>query len=265
MLKGTLSSRGKPPNRFSSTRQPKSYWTGPRHHLRTDPSVRFDRKWVEDPESGCHVWRGATDSAGYGAFHNKPERKAHRYAWTRVHGPIPSGLMIDHMCRNRACVNPAHLRAVTPAVNGTENSISPCAKHAAKTVCPRCGGEYTPEGKGRRCRPCRQAQQRGRKRNAKRKAKEFERAYGGESRLKFVQSLPCAACGLVGFTENAHIAGGGMGRKANYDKTVPLCSFCHRRQHEWGAGTFAIRFNLDLRALAIATERAWLASLNGEE
>ncbi len=103
------------------------------------------------------------------------------------------------------------------------------------------------------------------RRNAKRKAKEFDRAFGSEARVLFVQSLACVACGLVGFTENAHIANGGMGRKADAAKIIPLCQWCHRRQHEWGAGTFAIRFNLDLRALAYATERAWLASLNGEE
>ncbi len=94
-------------------------------------------------------------------------------------------------------------------------------------------------------------------RNAKRKAKEFDRAYGSEARVEWVKRQRCVACGLEGYSENAHVSGGGVGRKADAAKIIPLCIWCHRRQHEMGAGTFAIRFSLDLRALAAETERAW--------
>lgn len=61
--------------------------------------------------------------------------------------------------------------------------------------------------------------------NAKRKAANFARAYGSAERVAFVRSLPCAACGLVGYSENAHVggAGKGAGRKSDADQIAPLC------------------------------------------
>lgn len=60
-------------------------------------------------------------------------------------------------------------------------------------------------------------------RNAARKRREFARAYGSRERVEWVKSLPCAACGVVGFSENAHVASGGAGRKADASQIVPLC------------------------------------------
>ncbi len=95
----------------------------------------------------------------------------------------------------------------------------------------------------------------------KRSAKEFARIYHSEERVAWVKSRSCEACGFEGDTENAHIAGEGIGRKGGYDKIIPLCSVCHRQQHSIGAGSFAIRWELNLRELAAKTQRAWLASL----
>ncbi len=105
----------------------------------------------------------------------------------------------------------------------------------------------------------------GRIKPKKRSAAEYARIYHSAERVEFVKSLPCAACGLEEFSGNAHVAGDGIGRKSDYTKIIPLCPWCHRRQHDIGAGSFAIKFQLDLRALAAATQRAWLDSLNGEE
>lgn len=64
---------------------------------------------VGDP--GCTIWKGATDSGGYGQLSvNGRIVRAHRYAWERENGPIPDGLWIDHKCWNRLCVNVDHLR-----------------------------------------------------------------------------------------------------------------------------------------------------------
>lgn len=87
---------------------------------------------------------------------------AHRYAYELLVGPIPEGLHIDHLCRVRLCVNPAHLEAVTCHENN-RRSTSPTAVNAKKTHCPR-GHEYTEENTyfappdGRRmCKPCARA------------------------------------------------------------------------------------------------------------
>ncbi len=94
----------------------------------------------------------------------------------------------------------------------------------------------------------------------KRSTEEFARIFHSLDRVKWVSRRCCVACGIRG-CENAHTAGEGMGRRGDYTKIIPLCPECHRLQHQIGAGSFAIRFNLNLRECAVATNRAWLASL----
>ena len=71
-------------------------------------------------ESFCWLWTGFISSHGYGGAVNKKlcdERSAHRAAYVLVRGPIPKHLELDHLCRNRACINPWHLEAVTRTIN----------------------------------------------------------------------------------------------------------------------------------------------------
>lgn len=74
--------------------------------------------WEKVDKSGeCWVWTANTHK-GYGNYGSRERRqKAHRWAWEFTNGPIPDGLEIDHLCRNRACVRPTHLEPVTHAEN----------------------------------------------------------------------------------------------------------------------------------------------------
>ena len=97
------------------------------------------------PFHSCWEWTGLIDEKGYGRFHlgNNKYAKAHRYSFL-LKNKIDQGFVIDHICRNRACVNPEHLRQATPRQNAIENSISITAMNSKKTHCKH-GHEFTIE------------------------------------------------------------------------------------------------------------------------
>lgn len=69
-------------------------------------------------EPTCHLWIGATNNKGYGIlFIDGRHHLAHRLAYEAEYGPIPDGMVLDHVCRSRNCVNPLHLEVVTHAEN----------------------------------------------------------------------------------------------------------------------------------------------------
>lgn len=130
--------------------------TGPKP---LDPIIRFWRHVEVDRDTGCWLWIGSLDK-GYGRFGEnwkKPPVGAHLFAWRTYVGPVPDGLELDHLCRVRNCVNPAHLEPVTTRENLLRGEGF-SAKNAQKTHCPQ-GHEYTPENtyrwRGqRKCREC---------------------------------------------------------------------------------------------------------------
>lgn len=134
------------------------------------------RFWAKvTKQDGCWLWSGAPDAYGYSRFtltHSKTV-KAHRVAYELVVGPIPDGLVIDHLCKNRACVNPAHMEPVKSGVNVMRGD-SLQAKNAAKQHCPK-GHPYDEENtyvqkKGSRCcRECGRARNREYHRTGRRK------------------------------------------------------------------------------------------------
>ena len=125
--------------------------TGPKA---TDPTIRFDAMvdfagpTPDGFDTPCWLWVGGKKPQGYGVFQTgglvaRKTHNAHRWNYERFVGPIPDGFHIDHLCRVRNCVNPAHLEAVSPKVNN-ERSDSPTAKNGRKTHCPE-GHELTGE------------------------------------------------------------------------------------------------------------------------
>lgn len=99
----------------------------------------LERFWdkVEHCEAGkCWPWIAARQHQGYGAFWMGGRMvPAHRAAYMLLVGPIPDGLVIDHLCRNQACVNPAHMEPVTNAENLRRGNPGAPALMAAKTHC----------------------------------------------------------------------------------------------------------------------------------
>lgn len=89
-----------------------------------EAQARFDAKWTPEPNTGCWLWMGGLDGRRYGFFRGDSRattKKAHRWAWMFYRGSIPEGMVMDHMCRQKLCVNPDHLRPVTHRINTIEN------------------------------------------------------------------------------------------------------------------------------------------------
>ncbi len=105
----------------------------------------------------CWLWMASSDHKGYGQFRlDGKNRKAHRVAYELLIGPIPDGLQIDHLCRVRHCVNPAHLEAVTCQENIRRGQTGAWGR--ATTHCPLGhpydeANTYTWHGM-RNCRTC---------------------------------------------------------------------------------------------------------------
>ena len=122
-----------------------------------DHEMRFDAFLSFTDASDCWLWTGGKDRCGYGVFNSRGRRhKAHRWNYERLVGPIPVGLVLDHLCRVRNCVNPDHLEPVTVAENIARGEM-------IRAVCPQGHKKdesnlYRPQikrGKGYRGRDCR--------------------------------------------------------------------------------------------------------------
>lgn len=114
--------------------------------------------------------------------------------------------------------------------------------------------------------------------NPQRKAREFARCYGSKERVEWVKTLPCAACGIVGYSQNAHVgrAGRGAGRRGDASQIAPLCSYrvtfvidkpvtrgCHQLHDEQPA-IFASRYpDFDATAACARVASLWAAHQEG--
>jgi hypothetical protein len=139
----------------------------PQHRV---PDIqRVLEKVVKNPETGCWVYGGYLNDAGYGITVISGTRRrvrVHRVAYEHFKGPIPEGFHVDHLCFNPRCVNPAHLEAVTNGENvrrsirAGKSAVHGWAMQRDKTHCQR-GHPYdeantyrTPDNSKRHCRAC---------------------------------------------------------------------------------------------------------------
>jgi len=89
-----------------------------------DPSIvkTTAHVWPDEihQDGDCMIWAHNIDSHGYGRVTiNSKQRLAHRYAWEQASGQSSKGLLVDHACHNRTCVNPRHLRVATKQQNNS--------------------------------------------------------------------------------------------------------------------------------------------------
>ena len=117
------------------------------------------QSWITP--GGCWEWTGNLNESGYGRVNagGRPQR-AHRVSYRLFRGVIPQGVTLDHLCRNRACVNPGHLEPVDRATNVLRGESEP-ARNGRKSECKwghpfdsENTGVYT-DARGRRHRYCR--------------------------------------------------------------------------------------------------------------
>lgn len=118
---------------------------------------------IKKLDNGCWIWNGFLDKKGYGYFKIKLgipglQIMAHRASYLLFIGDLIKGLEIDHLCRNRACVNPEHLEQISHKENN-RRSESPTAINARKTHCKNghelIGNNLRIRKNGQRlCRPC---------------------------------------------------------------------------------------------------------------
>lgn len=156
---------------------------------------RFWSKVAPCPMSGCWVWTGAVTGAGYGSFCvNGSTPSAHRTAFAAAFGSPGPGLVLDHRCRVRCCVNPLHLEAITPRDN-TLRGVGGSAVNASRDACVN-GHAFdsfnTRTGRNHRGRP-----------NRRCRACERDRARLRQS-YKGTWVTRCGICGEVGHSRRHH-------------------------------------------------------------
>lgn len=134
-----------------------------KYRIMIDPIIRFFEK-VDKTKDGCWLWIGGISDGGYGVFdYNGKSHNSHKWLYERNKKRVPKNKQLDHLCRNRACVNPDHLEIVTFKQN-ILRGISPSAINAKKTHCKKghiLDGDnlYINPTNARVCKTCRKNSQ----------------------------------------------------------------------------------------------------------
>lgn len=109
-------------------------------------SLKTRQRFLKNTDfaEGCWEWRGTDDGRGYGVINvEKIPYKAHRISFQLFYGHISPNLQVDHLCKNKRCVNPKHLELVTSQTNNLRSNSS-SGVNARKTHCKNgheLGGE----------------------------------------------------------------------------------------------------------------------------
>lgn len=143
--------------------EPKRFAVG--HSQRSHPTIegRFWGKVDRSAPNGCWEWTGNITAKGYGLFTVRPGPRTvsvHRFAYELVVGPIPEGLQLDHLCRNRKCVNPAHLEPVTNRENYMRSPRTGTETHCKRGHEFDSDNTYLRPNGSRVCRECRRLRDR---------------------------------------------------------------------------------------------------------
>ncbi len=131
--------------------------------------TQITSKFIVDP-AGCWVWQKSITGGGYGYINWKRKtQKAVRIIYKMLVGPIPPGLQLDHLCRNRACVNPQHVEPVTSREN-TMRGLNASAVKARQTACYKghpfdTTNTYVRSNGTRLCRSCHNINEKKRREN----------------------------------------------------------------------------------------------------
>jgi hypothetical protein len=189
-----------------------------------------ERVVIDDRD--CWLWMGLRTKAGYGQMRMGKTFAVHRILYEAVVAPIPEGLVTDHLCRVRGCVNPRHLEPVTRRENSARGN---CGAHLrAKTHCPQghpYSGEnlYVEPAGGRSCRQCKRDKRKARpgaeswsQRN-RAKSSAYNAVYRAIRAGRLIRQ-PCELCGDSG--AEAH--------HEDYARPLDvtwLCHVCHSKLH----------------------------------
>ena len=92
----------------------------------------IESRYTVDPDTGCWNWTGGKTTPGYGRIGR--DQYAHRFFYEQAVGPIPPGLVIDHLCRNPSCVNPQHLEPVTQQTNTRRGAHAKLTEAQAREI-----------------------------------------------------------------------------------------------------------------------------------
>lgn len=137
--------------------------------MKLPPMTRFMRKIDRENEAGHWLWTGVRAGAppheyGYfrpGSRSTDPKVPAHRWIYEQTIGPIPDGLELDHVCRVKLCVNPAHMEPVTEAENHKRKRLEICRSGLHDLTIER-NVQWDKQGRRRGCAECTRARDRAR-------------------------------------------------------------------------------------------------------